>query len=416
MPTLASTNRVQLSYKPEVTPGTPVTASIATYLRMTGESMNFDVKKDSDKEIRSDRQRVSVASVSAQAAGAINIHMQYAEYDQILAGLLQSAWVAAGTNGVSASLTAVTVATGTTAPVITGTAFPLLAKGQWFQFSHTLYTPTGSTIGAFFLLRAHPVTACTATTITCDVNTLFNSVTVASGTGLIRTSRLTNGTTLQSYTIEFKISDIASPVFQTFKGMFPSKLSVTFNSSALTEGSIEFLGFTMTSSTTTGLNAGAPNASQPYDVQNGVRGVGNIWENGAPLTSTFIKSISLNVDNSLRGQEALANYGLVGVGVGTFMVSGSVEIYFADGSLYNKFLADTFTSLAFSSQDTSGNGYVFQLPRVMLTSAKVDAGSSNADLMASFNYEAYADINNADTTLRQTIFIDRVGVAVVPVT
>jgi hypothetical protein len=414
MPALATTSRAQLSYKPEVVPGTAVTGTACYGLRMIGESFSFAVKKESDKEIRSDRQRTSVTTVSAQSEGGLNVHMQYGEYDQLFEGLMQSTWVAAGTNGVTASLTGVTVATGTTAPVITGTGLPLLAKGQWFQFSHTLYTPTGQAVNTFALFRAHPVTASNATTITCDTNTLFNTVTVASGTALIRSSRITNGVVLKSYTVELQIPDIAIPVFQTYRGMFVSKFSISLASSSLTTANFDFLGFNMTSGTTTGLNA-TRTASQTYDVQNAVTGVGNVWEGGAPLTSTFIKSITLNIDNTLRGQEAIGNLGLVGVGIGTLMVTGSVEIYFADGSLYNKFLADTFTALSFYTKDVNNNGYVFTLPRVMLTSGKVDAGGKDADMMASFSFEAYADVLNADVSLQKTLFIDRFGAAVLPV-
>lgn len=400
MPVLASTNRVQLTYKPEAVPGTPVTASACYALRITGESLNFDVKKESDKEIRSDRQRTSSTSVSAQAGGSLNIHMQYAEYDELFAGLLQSAWVVSGTLGVTTS--AATTYTATT--IVASATLPVLAKGQWVQVSHPLRNS-----GAEELIRVSGTVAPTTSLITLDASTPL--AVVGSGSCVLSSSRLTNGTTLKSYTLQMKISDIAVPLYQTFKGMFVSKFNVTFNSAALTEGSFDFLGFRMTSQTSSGLHA-TVTASTTNDIQNAVTGVGTVWEAGVPLTSTFIKSFGLTIDNSLRAQEAIGNYGLVGVGVGTLMVSGTAEIYFADGSLFDKFVNDTYTSFTISTKDASGNGYVFTFPRVMLTSAKVDAGGKDSDLMASFTWEAYADVNNADPTLRQTLFIDRFGDAV----
>lgn len=400
MPTLASTNRAQLSYKPEATPGTPVTATACYALRMTGESLSFDVKKESDKEIRSDRQRVSSVSVSAQAGGGINIHMQYAEYDVLLAALLQSTWVVSGTLGVTTS-----AGTTYTATTINATAtLPVVAKGQWLQVSHPLRNS-----GAEELVRVSSTVAPTTSIITLDASTPL--AVVGSGSCVLSSSRLTNGTTLQAFTLQRKITDIAVPLYQTFKGMFVSKFNVTFNSAALTEGSFDFLGFTMTSQTTSGLHA-TVTAATGNDIQNAVTGVGNVWEGGVPLTSTFIKSLGLTIDNSLRPQEAIGTYGLVGVGVGTLAVSGTAEIYFADGSLFDKFLADVYTSFTVSTKDVNGNGYVFSFPRVKLTSGKVNAGGKDADLMASFTWEAFADINNADPTLRQTLFIDRFGDAV----
>lgn len=407
MTTLASTNRTQLSIKPEATAGTVDNSSACYGLRFTGESLNFNVKKDSDKEIRSDRQRVSSTSISAQAEGGVNIHLQYGEYDPLFEALLQSTWVAAGTNGVATGLATVTG----TATTIIGTGMPVLAKGQWFKFSHTLWTPAGQSVGSLGLLRCSATVAPTASLITLDASTPL--ATLASGTAVIQAARLTNGETLKSFTLEMASLDLAVPVYQTYKGMFVSKFNTTFASASMTTGSFDFMGLTHASGTASLLHA-TRTASQAYDVQNAVRGVGNVWENGAPLTSTFIKSLSMTVDNSLRGQEAIGNYGLVGVGVGTFVANGSLEMYFADGAMYDKFLADTYTAISLSTQDTDGHGYVITFPRVMLTSAKIDAGSKDSDLMASFNWEAFADIDNADSTLRKTMFIDRFGAAVTP--
>lgn len=408
MPTFASTNRVALSYKPEAVPGTVVTASACYALRMTGETLSFTLKKDSDKEIRSDRQRVSSTTTSAQVDGGLNIHFQYGEYDKLLEALLQGSWVAAGVNGVAAALATVTG----TATTIVGTGMPVLAKGQWFKFSHTLWTPAGGSVGSLGLLRCSATVAPTATLITLDASTPL--ATLASGTGVIQAARLTNGTTMKTFSFEVKFSDLAIPIFALYKGVFVSKFSTTFSSGSLTEANFDFLGMGHTSATTTALHA-TVTPSLGYDVQNAVTGVGNIWEGGAPLTSTSIKSLQMSIDNNLRGQDAIGTVGLVGVGVGTFNVSGSLEVYFADGSLYNKFLADTYTALSVSTQDPAGNGYVFTFPRVQLTAGKITAGSANADVMASFNWEAFADINHVDVALRQTMFIDRFGAAVVPV-
>jgi len=62
----------------------------------------------------------------------------------------------------------------------------------------------------------------------------------------------------------------------------------------------------------------------------------------------------------------------------------------------------------------AGNGYIITMPRVNLMSAKVVAGSKDADLMADFELQAFSDDANAVAGLRKTIFIDRVGVALAP--
>jgi hypothetical protein len=142
-----------------------------------------------------------------------------------------------------------------------------------------------------------------------------------------------------------------------------------------------------------------------------VTGVGQLWEGTGPLTSSFIKSLSLDYDNSLRPQQAIGTFGLVGVGNGTIALKGSLEVYFADGAIYDKFIANTNTQIIIATQDEAGNGYVFTMPVVNLSNGKIVAGAKDQDLMATFDFMALSDDSNADATLRKTLIIDRVGVA-----
>ena len=54
------------------------------------------------------------------------------------------------------------------------------------------------------------------------------------------------------------------------------------------------------------------------------------------------------------------------------------------------------------------------MPKVNLMGSKIVAGAKDQDLMASFDFMAVADDSNAVVGLRKTLFIDRVGAAVVP--
>lgn len=413
MPTFASANRVQLCYVPETVFGTIPGTGNPSNLRMTGESLNFDLTKENDKEINATAQMNSVSTVGAQAGGDVKVHMQYGEYDRLFASTLRSTWAAYGTNGVgttfSGSVTAGTL--GTVASVITAavaptgnSAFTTLKPGQWFQ----LNMPTHANHGK--VVRNSTSVAATSTTITLDVNTPLAAATSVVNSS-VSSSRLTNDVVLTPFSIERQIPEVTQ--YMAFRGMYPTKFSTSFAAGSLTEGTFSFIGKDMIRATTTRLT-GTPVASLAYDITNGVTGVGQIWEAGAPLSSTSIMSLSMDLDSALRAQTAIGTLGLVGVGIGTFMVKGTIEVYFADGALFDKFLNDTFTAISFLSQDSLGNGYVFSFPRVQLTSAKVMAGAKDTDLMASFEYTAYADNANAVPALRKTMFMDRYGAAVLP--
>jgi hypothetical protein len=103
---------------------------------------------------------------------------------------------------------------------------------------------------------------------------------------------------------------------------------------------------------------------------NAVRGVFDILEGGSSITATtYIKSADITIDNSLRGQDAVGVLGNAGVAAGTIKASGKLEVYFADQTMYNKFLNNTETSLV-----DPGAGQRWQWLRLLLPAHEVHCG------------------------------------------
>lgn len=405
---LASSSLVQVRYIVEATFGVIPVAGNPKELRVTGESLDYAVTKEASKEINSTRTISSVTSVTAAASGALNTEFSYQEYDTLIAATLQDAWTVFGTNGVQGGASSVAAtATTLTASVATAGAdsWATLAKGQWFRYVH----PTTANDGK--LLRVSPTVAPTTTVITLDPSTPAAVVADTAG-GRVCTSRLTHGTTQTSYTIERAATDISQ--FLAYTGMTPSKLTVNVASGALTTLTFDFMGKDAERDGVTQL-PGTPVASFNYAIMSGVSGSScALWEGGAPITGTFVKSISLTYDNMLRSQEAICTLGAVGIGAGTISITASLQVYFADGALFDKFKANTNSSIIFSSLDEAGNGYVFSIPVANISSWKVTAGSKDQDMMVDIQVTGLRDASNATAGLRKAIFIDRVGVAVTP--
>lgn len=401
---LADTSRVQLRRIKESVFGEVPGAGNSINLRTTGESLDFDIKKETSKELREDRQISGAVPVSASAMGGINFHLSYGEYDDLFESAFQGTWAEFGTNGVGATFTADFAATTITASAATtgSSDFSTLQLGQWFR----LLAPTHANDG--LLLRVSSSVAPTDTVITLDAAT---PLTVGTGVAncAIQTSRLSNGVTQTSFSIEKEFSDVAQ--FLQYTGMTPGKLNLKFAAAALTDGSIEFMG---TGATRAGATAmpGTAVASQVYEIHNAATGVGQVWEGTGPLSGSFVKSLDLTLDNVQRIKEAIGNFGAIAIGSGTVKITGTMEMYFSDGTQYDKFLANTYTKVIVATQDDSGNGYVLSLPRVQLMKGKVVAGAKDQDVMASFEIEAFSDDANAVAALRKTIFLDRVGVAI----
>ena len=393
---LASTSAAALGYIPEATFGVTPTTGNYRRLRMTGESLDFSIEKTTSAEINSTRTTSFMSPVSASATGGIQGELQYAEYDLLMAGTLQSTWAAYGTNGVGATFTADFTATTITATVAPtgGSAFTTLQLGQWFRVS------AGANANNGRLLRVSTVTAPTATVITLDANTPA-AVSSAVADVALQTSRLTHGSTQTSFSLERQLTDVGQ--FFNHRGMTPSKMDIGISSGSLSTINFDFMGKDAVRNTVTNL-PGTPVDSYAYGIQSG---------GTTPLTGTFAKSVSLAFDNALRTQDGICTLGAVGIGSGTINCTVDVEVYFSDGVLFDRFISNANSQIIFSSADSAGNGYVFTLPAANISTHKINAGSKDTDVMASISFMGLNDDSNAVSALRKTLFVDRIGSAVV---
>ena len=73
--------------------------------------------------------------------------------------------------------------------------------------------------------------------------------------------------------------------------------------------------------------------------------VGRVGFIGASITGpNFVISASFSVNNNLRAQKAIGAMGAIGIGNGEFAVTGKLQTYFGDASVYNQILNNTLTS------------------------------------------------------------------------
>ena len=402
---LATSSRLGFKFKPEVVFGVPVSASACYALRIAGESLDFSIKTDTSKEIRSDRQTTDLILTGAEASGGFSFELSYGEFDPFLESTLEGVWSVFGVNGVGTAIpTSATFAASTlTAGAATSGAsiFTTLVLGQWIKIS-------GSTIaGQNIWAQVSKTIAPTSTVLTFE-GSPFTSLTGNGGASvIISASRLTNGVTQKSFTLEKTFADIGQTL--TYKGMTPDKLSLKLASAAILDGSVDFKGKDASRQVGSLLHA-TVTASTANAVMNGVNNVVNVLEGGSALAGTFIKSLSLDISNNLRALDGIGYLGSVAVASGQAAVSGSVEFYFNDGALYDKFLANASSSLSFRVNDASGNGYVFTLPNLKYSGGKIVAGGINQDIMVSMSFTAIRD-----TLSGSTVIIDRAGVAVTAV-
>lgn len=409
---IGNSSLVSLAIIKETTFGvvpTSATPNAAKFIRVTGESLDYSINKEASEEINSNRTVASMIPLSGSASGALETEISYLEYDQILESVLQSSFTPFGTNGVSAAITPTFAANTITAGAApSGTsAFSLLKKGQFFSISGSGTSNDG---------RVFRVLSTTATVITLDPSTpvLTGGIGAGAATTTINTSRLVNGNTQTSFSIERQSTDLTVGEYWVYTGMTPSSMDVNISAGARSTLSFNFMGKSLTRKTGSTNMPGAIAASKGYEIHSGVSGPSClIWVDGAPLNGTFAQSLTLTYDNTLREQTAICNLDAIGMGSGTISVTGTMEVYFNSGALYDKFASNTNVAITFTTMDNNSNGYIFTLPKVNFSKVGTSAGGKDADMMLSLEFTALDDRGNADATLRNLIQIDRIGVAAV---
>lgn len=420
---LSASNRTRVAYKREGTypSGFGVTPpGNGTVLNMTGESLSFDVQTEKSKQLRDDRQVQDIVQVGANAQGGIDFEAQYKEYDPLIEAVVQSEFVAYGTLGVgtaSAGILTPTSATLLTAATATAgvDAFTTLLKGQWFTIIP--HTSASAAVKKYLKGRAFRVSPSidpTTTALNLDpatpINTSIITAPLAAG-WKVSSSRMSNGNITGSFTLEVGHMDVSQ--FRSYKGMIPSKMSLKLASKGIVTGNFEFMGqgFDLVAASEMGTAA----AAQSFTPANATRGVFDILENGASVTaSTFVKSLDFSIDNTLRMQDAVGVFGAAGIGSGTMDIQAKLEVYFTNDVMYRKLLDGSASSLSVPILDVDGNGYVYFMPRIKYTAAKVNASGQDQDNMLAVDAQALPDLDSSSPWYGKSLVVFRVGSPAAP--
>lgn len=397
---LANSSRTNLRYAKEVTFGSVTAGTGRRKIRNTGSSFKYGLSFDKSKEIRSDRQVADHILLGATANGGMNFEFVHKEYEEFLAATLQSNYTYIGTGGVTATLTSPTF-TANTLTQTGGDTFINLRPGQWVQIAGCTTTHTANNR----VLQVSLTVPATATVITFEGSPALTTG-AAPGTVTVRSGRVENGVIQPSFSVEPEYNDVTQ--FQTFRGMTLSKASFNFASRSIATGSFDFLGTDALPLSGSSNLAGTDSVTYPttYDVLNCTSNVAAILEANAALAAgTYVKSLSLDIDNGLQGQDAIGNLAVVGIRANQLKVSGKMMVYFADGTLYSKYVNNTQSSVSIQIKDASLNGMVISLPAIEYTDATLQVGSLDQDVMVEMSFDA-----KIDTVTGKMIAIDRFGV------
>jgi hypothetical protein len=372
---MSDSSSVQLYYVEETTWGsTP--ASALTELRFTQESLKQTTETATSEEIRSDRMVADIVRTSVAAGGEVGVELSYGAHDDLLEGLLSNDWSATVSN--TATFTFSTNSPNSTGGVSSTGAFASVVVGQYIKFTGT----SVATNNGYYLVTAKASN---------DAVTISPAAPSASAiAGRMQASQLKNGITKKSYTVEKHFSDLSPAQFQAYTGMRVGSGELTIEPGSIINGNFAFEGKQGASSGTT-VGTGPTVASASNDVMNAVDNIGNVLINGAAATGVNFLEISLSVDAKPRQQPAIGSLASVGIGLGRFEITGTLNSYFLNRTMFDRYTNYTAFSLSFTATDGEGNSYLYHFPSVRITDGEASAGGNDEDVVAELEFACRRD-------------------------
>lgn len=206
--------------------------------------------------------------------------------------------------------------------------------------------------------------------------------------GAFNTGVLKCGVTPKFFSIEDRQLDIAQ--YRLFKGMSVASMSMSIKPNAMVTARFSMVGKDMVISGSSADATTTPGAGfQPYDSF-----TGSISEGGSPIA--IVTGLDFQIDNGTQPTYVIGSPTTPQMEYGRSRVTGTVQAYFENATLMNKFINESNSSIEVTVTDgVSGHGYTFEFPKVKYTSADTPVQSEQSRMMT-MNFIAL--YNDADAT------------------
>jgi len=376
-----TTNYTDIAYIEEtevgITPDTPQFQLLPT----TGGSPVSNVTTATSEVIRSDRQTDDLVVVDADITGDINYELSYTPYKPFLLALLQQDTIASNITlaAVSGSYTTdpnILTGTGIEGIVAIGDVFTLTGSVTEVDVNGTAYTMTGS-------LQADEIS------ISPPLDKNF--VDFADAQLDITTISKNGYDEPKSYTFRKTVDDGTSVYRWYYRGVRVSSMNFNFATGSILNGSFSIKG--LTEETTDAILAGEQTDLdvETYTIMNSVSSVGTIYFEGVNLGTCSFSSLDLTYDNQIESAKSIGTLGACATSSYSVNITGNVEVYFKDLTLYNKFKdADSF-GITIVLSDGDDNAIGINMPKCKFETLDTPISGKDAFLMQSGSFKALRD-------------------------
>jgi hypothetical protein len=384
---MADSNKTRFSVNYETVLGDGGTTTWRE-LGILSESLKSDLTLASSDTMRSSRDVPGLHLTDKGVSGSINADFRKAgeHHNSVVKAIGATVW-SASTPTTIASADAVSVTQSTKQFALdTGTWDANPVVGQWLYITGAANAATNG---------FHKVATVTGSdTFTVDETLGANEAGVT--LTIVMFGQVVNGDTVSSFAIQREYTDLSNESVM-FKGLAWGGYSIDASGTDTVKISYDLIGQTETTESTAET---IDTALDPTPVFTTTEGVKFVRLDAADVT---VLSFQFQVANNFRQKKVLGTLGSTDFNFGDFEVTGSMQMYFADSTEYDKFLDQDEVSLAicFSDDqgDYGGDGFLFDFPKVKFTDGQRMAGGRNQDIIADFSWQALYDADE-DLTLR----------------
>jgi len=379
-PLYADGSQTYIAYAEEATFGT-IPADL-TLLRTTGNTLDLAKNTFLSDELKSGRELMELRHGNLAPAGDISCELIHGEWDTLLQGAMGSAWSAAVTTGAVDTIAFVD----SNPDTITDTDNGFVDAGFKAGMKITVAVDGGHANDGNYTIAT--VAAGTLTLVATDSVTAL-----AAGTDTtISASILQQGTSFYSYAFEKGFVDIAE-YFQ-YTGLVVNSFTLNLNPESMITYSFGFLGKGATlAQAPKDAGLSAANTTSPYDTYSA-----NFEEAGTAIT--HLSSLTLNINNGITPNYALGDDEVIEMSFGRSNVSGSFTAFFKNDTLWDKFNAETESTLQINLLGPdSGDEYAFTIHRIKYTAASEPVSDDGA-IIQTFDFQSlYKTDNSSNITI-----------------
>lgn len=374
---VTSTNRTDLAYVAEVTPGTTPPTPAFQSLPVTGIGLQTEIATAVSEAIRNDRQIDDLVPVDENIQGSTPFELTFEAWSPLMIALLQGgAGVAVNLSGSDVDVTQGTSTYQSSGAVNFSTLTPgMFVNIQGFanEANNGPKEVVSSTATDLIVTDPNLVSQVSGDPVTFDAASYRNGAEEA-----------------QAFTFRKGISPSGGTesIFY-FNGCEVSQMTFAFETAAILSATMDIMGLS-SEATTTPIAGETIVPVVNYSLMNSVNSVVGIEVGGLPATTEF-QTMNLTINNNITGAKAIGTLGSFDLASFTLDATGDVELYFEDLSAYNLFKAAGNFSLAIAMKDAVGNCIVISMPNCKFESMEEPIPGKDEFLFQTATFRALRD-------------------------